>query len=106
MKIIPFTGTVLAGGLTLSLLGAGAAVAGSEHLQCHAGFQKVATYPNSIKCKRVNIGFPNELSAGRTALDWARDASCNAHMSQPKRKVWKVRGKWKARVTFICANIT
>lgn len=92
--------------LVLAAMAAKPAAAGSDHLQCHGGFRKVATYANSIKCKKAGANFPYELVAGKTAKNWADDASCNAHMSPPRKKVWKKGGRWAVRVTFICANIT
>jgi hypothetical protein len=106
MKILTIAGLVTAGLLTVSPLGADMASAGSANLQCQGGFEKVATYANAIKCRRVHAGFPHKLSALRAAHDWAEMASCNAHMGTPQEKVWKPGSKWKARVTFICANIT
>lgn len=92
--------------LALAALAAKPAAAGSEHLQCHAGFLKVQTYANSILCKRASSSFPHEIIARKRAKTWADSASCNAHMSAPKKKVWKKGGRWAVRVTFICANIT
>jgi hypothetical protein len=106
MNIVTHTCLVVAGLLALGLLTASTASAGTQNLQCHGGFQKVQTYASSIKCKRVQIGYPTKLSANKAAKVWSDNASCNAHMSAPRKKVWKTSGKWKARVTFICANIT
>ena len=106
MKKISFAGPAVAALLLVGPFCAGTASAGAENLQCHGGFQKVATYSNAIKCKRVHTGYPYKLAAEKDAFVWARNASCNAHMSEPQKKVWKPGGKWKARVTFICANIT
>ena len=83
-----------------------AAHAGAEHLQCHGGFDKTATYAGSIKCKRVHDRFQFQHQAQKAANHWVKIASCNAHMSSPQKKVWKKDGRWKARVTFICANIS
>lgn len=92
--------------LALAAMAAKPAAAGSEHLQCHGGFQKVETYAGAIKCKKASANFPYALVAGKTAKAWADNAGCNAHMSPPRIRVWKKGGRWAARVTFICANIT
>ena len=106
MKVLHLPVVALAAALSFGLSGSGSAVAGPQNLQCQAGFQKVATYANSIKCKRVNQGYSTRAAARNAANGWVQSASCNAHMSPPKKKVWKKGGTWKARVTFICANIT
>jgi len=82
------------------------ASAGAQNLKCQNGFHKVATYSNSIKCKKAKNGFPTRQRANGKANVWMNNASCNAHMSPPKKQISKKNGKWKAKVTFICANIT
>ena len=85
---------------------AGSAVAGSGNLACSDGFRKVATYPNSIKCKNAGEGYSKESIAFNTARLMQYRADCNAHMGTVRTKVWRKNGKWAYRVTFICANIT
>lgn len=106
MTKLAFTGLAMTAMLALSPLSVTSASAGAQNLQCQGGFHKVRTYANSIKCKRVQSAIPTELTARRAANLWVKVASCNAHMSAPKKKVWNKSGKWNARVTFLCANIT
>ncbi len=107
MKLLTFSGLLAAGMLALSLLTAGMASAGTANLKCKNGFQKIATYASSIKCKRFRAGFATKNAAKKAANRWKNKANCNAHMSAPQKKVWeKPANSWAARVTFICANIT
>ena len=106
MKILAIAGAATAVLIALGPITAEKASAGPEHLKCQGGFKKVATYGNSIKCRRIKTGFPTKSAARTAARNFSNAASCNAHMSAPKKRVLKAGGKWKAQVSFICANIT
>ena len=105
MKTLSSAGAAAAAVLACSTFGAGTAFAGAENLQCDYGFDKVETYSRSIKCRRTYDHFANRDLAIRHAQRWADMASCNAHSSPPKTSVMRHGGKWKARVTYICAII-
>ena len=105
MKTLTLSAMALAAALTVSLAGAGTASAGAENLKCLNGFNKVQTHEKSIKCKLAK-SFSKKAKAEKRAKKWADMADCNAHMSPPSIKIWKKDGKWRTRVSFICAIIT
>ena len=104
MKTLSFAGAVAAV-MVCSAFGADIASAGAENLQCNYGFEKVETYSRSIKCRRTYDHFPSRDVAMKHAQRWTYSASCNAHSSPPKTSVMRHGGKWRARVSYICAII-
>jgi hypothetical protein len=104
MKSLTLTGMAIAAALSMSVFTAGTASAGADNLKCFGGFNKVQTHEKSIKCKRAK-SFSKKSVAQERVKQWADAADCNAHMSPPSVKIWKKDGKWRGRVSFICAII-
>lgn len=106
MKILAIAGAATVVLIALGPITAEKASAGPQHLRCQGGFTKVATYANSIKCRRIQLGFPTRSAARTAAENFSNAARCNAHMGATKERVRRAGGNWKAQVSFICANIT
>ncbi len=79
----------------------------ASNLQCNAPFNKKVLTNTTVRCQKKLSNFSSASAARNAARGWRSSASCNAHQSTPKTKVWqKSNGKWAARVKFLCARIT
>ncbi len=106
MKTLTLLGSIIAGMLTLCVLTAGMAAAGSDDLECLGGFSKVRTYEDSIKCRWTKTGYPTKRAAEHSAGISHKRAECNGRMGTPKSKAYTDGRNWKARVTFICETVS
>lgn len=96
----------------LMALGSTAASAGSQHLKCpkSAGFKKVATHTNAIKCRMIRYA-NSRREAHTLSKRMMRNGTCNAHSSPVTIRVIPIGNKpgaqrFKVQGAFTCAKIS
>ncbi len=89
---------------TATMLSALPASAGSQHLACNAGYKKVATFANSIKCRQIRFAATRQ-EVPHLSSYLHKTGRCNAHSGHVKIRVIKLKTRYKVQAAFICANI-
>jgi len=98
--------TVGLAALAATLLSTIPASAGSQNLSCTGGgYKKVATYANSIKCRKIRFA-SSRREASTLYKVMLVTGHCNSHSGPVTARIFRVGSRYKVQAAFICANIS